>query len=135
MYPLLLLLSSLILLQAGLFVVGMAQLNMMGKQIPSVVAASLLIVSSVISMMFNSWELLVVSFSLYQAWTMLESLLLQGRISPTGLALAPINLITIAGCLISFFSGHWVIFAATYLFHWTLTLVIGKRMMARSGSK
>lgn len=135
MYLLLLLLSSLILLQAGFFLLGMAQLNMLGKQIPSVVAASLLIVSAILAMMFASWEFLAISFVLYLAWSMVESLLLQGRISHSMLALAPINIITIIGCMVAFFSNLWIIFVATYFFHWTLTLVLGKRLMERYGSK
>lgn len=135
MYLLLLLLASLILLQAGFFLVGLAQLNMVSKQIPSVVAASLLIVCAALAMMVGSWELLTISFVIYLAWSMIESLLLQGRISHSMLALAPINLTTIIGCMVAFFSNLWIIFAATYLFHWTLTLVLGKRLMARYGSK
>ena len=135
MYPLLLLLAFLILLQAGFFLIGMAQLNMLGKQIPSAIAAGLLSTGAVLSMMFANWELLVLSFVLYQAWTTIESLLLQGRISASSLVLAPVNLITIAGCMVAFFSGQWIVFGVTYFFHWTLTLVIGKRLMARYESK
>lgn len=135
MYPLLLLLASLIVLQAGFFLVGLAQLNMVSKQIPSVVAACSLILCAVLAMMLASWGLLAISFVVYLAWSMVESLLLQGRLSHSMLALAPINLITIIGCMVAFFSNLWVIFVATYFFHWTLTLVLGKRLMARYGSK
>lgn len=132
MDPLLLVLASLILLHAGLFLVGLAHLNMLSRQVPSVVAAALLISGVTMSMTLMRWDFLILSFVLYQAWTMLESLFLQGKIKQSSLALAPVNLITIVGSMVSFFSGLWVIFGATYFFHWTLTLFIGKRMVSRN---
>lgn len=132
MDPLLLVLASLILLHAGLFLVGLAHLNMVSRQVPSVVAAGLLITGVTMSMVLGRWDILILSFVLYQAWTMIESLLLQGKIKQSSIALAPINLITIIGSMVSFFSGLWIIFGATYFFHWTLTLFIGKRLLSRS---
>lgn len=133
MDPLLLVLASLILLHAGLFVIGIAHLGMLSRQLPSLISTGLLVGSVTVSMVWMRWDILILSFVIYQAWTMLESLLLQGKIQPSTLALAPVNLITIIGSMVAFFSGFWIIFAATYFFHWTLTLYIGRRQIARQG--
>ncbi len=134
MDPLLLLLSSLILLHGGLLIVGLTHLHQAQKNLPAIFAAGLLISMMVLAMMFGRWDILLLSFVVYRAWIMLESLLLQGKITSSALALAPINLISISGALVAYFSGIWMIFGFTYLFHWTMTLIMGRRLFARFSS-
>ena len=127
-------LASLILVHAVLLIVGLAHFQQISRQVPAVLAASLLISAMMLAMVFQRWDVLILSFIVYRCWTMIESLLLQGRITHSALALAPVNLITIGGSLAAFFSGMWMIFGATYLFHWTITLVVGKRLVANQHS-
>ncbi|MDP5169316.1 MAG: hypothetical protein NWR72_03665 [Bacteroidia bacterium] len=134
MDPLLTFLDVLILLQGTFLIIGIVNVKQTSRQIPAIVAAGLLISAMIVAMFFQRWDVLILSFVIHRSWTMLESLLLQGRVSSSTWALAPVNLISISGALVSFFSGLWIVFGLTYLFHWAMTLFVGKRIMTRLSS-
>ena len=87
-----------------------------------------------LAILLKHWEIMVVGFALHRSWISIESFIQSTRQQRYPSLLLPVNLIAVAGALISFLTGKWLIFILTYGFFWILTLFVGRKIMNRNYS-
>lgn len=121
--------AGIIIFHKGLLIYRLSHVDIRSKQIPSLIAAGLLVCLLVIAITGKSWVIFTLSYGLYILWTMGETIFFSMRNRKGSSPLLPIDLLLISGIILANMTEWWIIFVASYVVYWVLTFIVGRRIM------
>ncbi|MEZ4850389.1 MAG: hypothetical protein R3B93_17615 [Bacteroidia bacterium] len=120
-------LATIIALQHVFLIIGLGKLGLIKNNLVSVGISLIMIGANILAMAFQSWPILVMSFTFYCTAVFIE-LVYNGIAHKTSTSLQiPANLLMIIGSLFAFLTENWLFFGISYVVYWVLILLIARK--------
>lgn len=118
-------LGILIMAHCGLMIFALARMGQGKKNLYSICLGGAMIFTTLVAFGLSSWPTLVLGFAVYRLSLTLETLVLTWSRPRTPLVV-PINLLMVAGAIVSFLTQIWLIFVISYCLYWAGTFLLSK---------
>jgi hypothetical protein len=125
MVGLLYFLSVIIALHCGLMLLALARMGRGSRNWYSSILGLAMIGTTFTAMWLGSWSVLALGFAVYRLLLMVETLIITWNRSRTPLIL-PVNFLMIAGAIVAYCTGVWLIFVVSYCLYWAFSYLAAR---------